>query len=110
MNCQLRLRCSSEHGSSLPPIRKLVKPAGRLCVDILRTQDNRVFCGYRGRAGLKVSNRWSNARFVGSSVLGGLEEVGDGGVAGRRKKGLRKVRFGNWTNTVCESQCCGALD
>ena len=69
-----------------------------------------MFCGYRGRGGLKVSNQWSNARFVGSSVLGGLEEVRGGGVAGRRKKRLRKVRFSDWNYTVCESQCCGALD
>ena len=110
MNCQLLLKCSSEHGSSSPPIRKLVKPAGRFCVDILRAQDDRVFCGYRGRGGLKVSNRWSNARFVGSSVLGGLEGVWGGGVAGRRKKWLRKVRFDDWIYAVCESQCCGALD
>ena len=67
-----------------------------------------MFCDYRGRGGLKVSDRWSNARCVGSSVLGGLEEV-RGGVAGRRKKGLRKVRFGDWIYTECESRCCGAL-
>ena len=54
-----------------------------------------MFYGYRLRGGLKVSNRWSDARLVGSSVLGGLGEVRGGGVAGRRKKGLRKVRFGD---------------
>ena len=95
MNGQLLLRCSSEYGLSSPPIRKLVKPAGRFWVDILGAQDDRVLCGYRGRGGLKVSDRWSNAGFVGSSVLGELEEVRGEGVAGRRKKRLRKVRFGD---------------
>lgn len=108
--CQLLLIHSMKHYLSSPPIRKLAKPAGRFCVDILRAQDDRVLCGYRGRGGLKGSNRWSNGRFVGSSVLGGFEEVRGGGVAGRRKKRLRKVRFGDWIYTVCESHCYGALN
>ena len=54
-----------------------------------------MLCDYRGRGGLNVSDRWSNAGFVGSSVLGELEEVRGEDVAGRRKKGLGKVRFGD---------------
>ena len=46
-----------------------------------------ILCGYRECGGLEVLSRWSNRRFVGRSVLGGLEEVEGGSVVvvgGRR--------------------------
>ena len=43
-------------------------------------------CGYREQGGLKVSSQWSSGEVIGKSVLGGLDEVDGGDVAGRRKK------------------------
>lgn len=43
-----------------------------------------ILCGYRECGGLEVLSRWSNRRFVGRSVLGGLEEVEGGSVVVRR--------------------------
>lgn len=46
-----------------------------------------LLCGYREHSGLEVSNRrWSDGGFVNGSVLGGVEEVEGGDVAGMRKK------------------------
>ena len=45
-----------------------------------------MLCGYRECGGLEVLSRWSNRRFVGRSVLGGLEEVEGGSIVGRRGK------------------------
>ena len=70
-------------------MRKLLKPAGRFCVDILTGKTTVDPCGYREYGGLEVLSRWwSNGRLVGWSVLGGLEEVEGGGwrVVGKRKK------------------------
>jgi len=51
------LQCIVERGSCLPPMRKLVKPAGRFCVDILAGQNDRVLRCYREYGGLEVSSR-----------------------------------------------------
>lgn len=50
------LQYMSADFSYLPPIRKLVKPAGRFCVDILTRQNDGVPCGYREYGGLELSS------------------------------------------------------
>lgn len=60
----------------IPPMRKLVKPAGRFCVDILTGQNDEALGCYREYGGLELSSREKGSRgFVVKSVLGGLECV-----------------------------------
>ena len=71
---------------SLPPMRRLVKPAGRACVDISARQGGVMPSGYREYGGLEVSSRWGRSRrSVDESVLGGL-----GGSKIRSERGGKK--------------------
>ncbi len=57
VNHQLLLHAGGGHRGFVPPMRRLVKPAGRFCVDILEGQNDRVLSGYREYGGLDVSSR-----------------------------------------------------
>lgn len=58
----------------LPPMRRLVKPAGRFWPDMLANQNTHVPQGYREYGGLEVTSRWMgpDRRFTEASVVGGL--------------------------------------